>query len=99
MKSTDFSKGIRGKYARMDLRVVGDKRENSQTSWAICVTSNEKNLIPLKMYEVRFRENLSEVEVIKDESDIPAIYPYEYFLSIQLLENEAEFLNKFSLSI
>jgi len=99
MKSIDFSKGVRGKYAKTNLRVVGDKREKSSTSWAICVTGSEKNLIPLKIYEVRIRENLSEVEVIKDESDLPAIYPHEYFLSIRLLENEVELLNKVSLSI
>jgi hypothetical protein len=66
MKSVDFSKGVRGKYAKLDLSVISDKRENSQASWMICVTSSEKNLIPLKMYEVKIRENLSEVEVVKD---------------------------------
>ncbi len=98
MKSIDFSKGVRGKYAKMDLRVVGDKQENSQTSWAICITSKEKNLIPLKLYEVKIRKNLSDVEVV-DESDKTAVYPHEYFLAVNLLENEAELLNKFSLSI
>ncbi len=99
MKSIDFSKGVRGKYAKTALRVVGDKQENSQTTWAICVTSKQENLTPLKIYEVKIRENSSEVEVIKDESDMSVICPREFFLSIQLPEKEVELLNRISLSI
>lgn len=98
MNNIDFSKGVKGKYAKMDLRVVGEKQENLPISWAICVTSSEKNLIPLKMYEIKFHQNSSEVEVI-DESAKRTIYPQDYFLSVKLLENEVEFLNEFSLSI
>ncbi len=82
MKSIDFSKGVRGKYAETDLRVVGDKRENSPTSWAICVTGKEESLIPLKIYEIVIRENPLEVEVVRNEFDAPAIYPREYFLPV-----------------
>ncbi len=98
MKSIDFSKGVRGKYAKMDLRVVGDEQENSQKSWAICVTSKEENLIPLKMYEVETFKNSSDVKVV-DESDKLTIYPRECFLSVKLQEKETKLLTDFSLSI
>ncbi len=96
MKSIDFSKGARGKYAKENLRVVGDNKEKS--SWAICITSEGKNLIPLKLYEVKIHQNPSEVEVV-DETDEAVIYPLNYFLLINLLKNEAELLSKVSLSI
>ncbi len=98
MKSIDFSKGIRGKYANENLRVIGEKKPDSKSSWAICITRREKNLIPLKIYEVKARRNSSTIEVV-DETDNAAIYLQKCFLPINLLEKEAELLIEFALSI
>ncbi len=69
MKSIDFSKVVRGKYAKMDLRVVGDDREKAETFWAICLTSKEESLIPLKLYQVKIFPELNELEVINEKSE------------------------------
>ncbi len=92
MKSIDFSKGVRGKYAKMDLRVVGDKREKSETVWAICLTGKEENLIPLKLYQVKVFPELNEIEVINEKSE-NIICPPVYFLQLNLVEKEVDLLN------
>lgn len=96
MKSIDFSKGVRGKYAKTDLRVVGDKREKSETVWAICLTSREESLIPLKLYQVKVFSELNEIEVI-NEKDEKLVCPPDYFLQLNLVEKEVDLLNSVSL--
>lgn len=83
MKSVDFSKGIRGKYAKTDLRIVGS-REEKQEMWVICLSNENVNLVQLKMYKVKFHLNASQVEVI-DENGVPVACPKDKFLPVKLL--------------
>ncbi len=93
MKSIDFSKGVRGKYANMNLRVVGEIKEEPQTAWAICVTNKEKTLIPLKLYQITCHE--TEIKVV-NESGKTLTCPPDYFLLVKLLKKEVELLNSVS---
>jgi hypothetical protein len=92
MKSIDFSKGVRGKYSGMDLRVVGDKTENSETAWAICITSKEKSLIPLKLYQVEVFSESNEIEVVDEKAEKIAC-PKDYFLLLKLMKKDVDLLN------
>ena len=93
MKSIDFSKGVRGKYANMNLRVVGEIEE-PQTAWAICVTNKEKTLIPLKLYQITYLE--SEIKVVNELGKTLSC-PQDYFLLVKLLKKEVELLNSVSI--
>ena len=94
MKSIDFSKGVRGKYANMNLRVVGEIEEEPQTAWAIWVTNKEKTLIPLKLYQITYLE--SEIKVV-NELGKTLTCPQDYFLLVKLLKKEVELLNSVSI--
>lgn len=96
MKSIDFSKGVRGKYAKMDLRVVGDKEENAEVAWAICITSKLENLIPLKLYQVKVFADLDEIQVV-DENNNKITCPQNYFLLLNLMKKEVDLLNSVSI--
>lgn len=41
-KSVDFSNGVRGKHADLNLKVFGA----ADIIWAVCVASDSKDLIP-----------------------------------------------------
>lgn len=94
MKSIDFSKGVRGKYAKMNLRVVGEREETPQVEWAICVTNKEKTLIPLKLYQITYHQ--TGIKVV-NESGKTLSCPQEYFLLVKLLKKEVELLNSVSI--
>ncbi len=96
MKSIDFSKGERGKYAKSNLRVVGDKKEHSETGWAICLTNKFKTLIFLKLYQIKNFPELKEVEVL-DENGEKVICPQDCFLFLNLIKKDVDLLNSVSI--
>ena len=94
MKSIDFSKSVRGKYANLNLRVVGEVVEKPQTAWAICVTNEEKTLIPLKLYQITYHR--AEIKVV-NKLGKTLTCPPDYFLLVKLLKKEVELLNSVSI--
>lgn len=93
-KSIDFSKGVRGKYARTKLKIVGDIRENpsEENYWAICVHHNS-NLIERKIYRIQFKPNLKKVSV-KDETGKITSYPQDWFLPVTFDDQTVAVLQK-----
>lgn len=96
MKSIDFSKGERGKYAKMNLRVIGDKKENSETGWAICLTNKSETLIFLKLYQIKIFPELKEIEVFNENGE-KIICPQNYFLLLDLMKKDVDLLNSVSI--
>jgi hypothetical protein len=60
---------------------VPEKRRNTEKSFAICVkTDDPELLIPNKIYQVALLEN--DLLKVIDEADEAAIYPADYFLLV-----------------
>lgn len=78
-KSVDFTNGIRGKHAGMNLKVVGAVK----TLWAICVTKKDKNLIPFKLYSIDTFSRSDQVR-LKNEKGEKVYLPKEWFAPIVL---------------
>ncbi|MGI8554887.1 MAG: hypothetical protein ACR2LT_00805 [Pyrinomonadaceae bacterium] len=93
-KNVDFSNGIRGKYARTKLKIVGGQTEElpEKNYWAICIHHNS-NLIERKIYLVRAKPNLAKVSV-KDETGKVAAYPLNWFLPVVFDQQISEVLQK-----
>lgn len=88
-KSIDFSKGVRGKHAGMKLNVMGA----IATVWAVCVTKQEKNLIPFKLYSIETFSESDEVR-LKNESGEIKFYPKEWFAPLEVSEKTLGLLEK-----
>jgi hypothetical protein len=78
-KSVDFSKGIRGKHAELDLEIIGAVEK----IWAVCITKKEKDLIPFKLYNIERSRNSEQIKV-KNESGKWAFYPAEWFALVEV---------------
>lgn len=53
-----------------------------QTEWAICLTSDEDALVPLKLYRVKFSRT-GHVSVVDDEGE-RLVCPARWFLRVRL---------------
>lgn len=76
-KEVDFTKGIRGKHAQMNLEIVGA----IENLWAVCVTHADKNLIPLKLYKVEI--STKDIKV-KNEKGETVFCPKTWFVPLDI---------------
>ncbi|MDQ3633673.1 MAG: hypothetical protein M3405_04085 [Acidobacteriota bacterium] len=67
-------------------------------SFAICLTNEDEELIPMKIYKVIFQTHLQTCTV-KDELGETLACPMEWFLPIKFPENISETLEKTELAL
>ena len=78
-KSVDFSKGVRGRHAQMDLKVMG----SPETVWTVCIRKDAQDLIPFKLYRIeRFSES-DEVRSVNENGE-SAFYPKGWFALVDI---------------
>lgn len=78
-KSLDFSNGVRGKHIGLKLKVLG----SSDLVWAVCVSSDSKDLIPFKLYKIEVFSNSGEIRS-KNEKGKIVYYPKEWFATVEM---------------
>lgn len=78
-KSIDFSKGIRGKHAQMNLGIIGAV----ESVWAVCVSRKDSNLILFKLYKIEMSPNSEKVKV-KNEEGVTEFYPKSWFAPLTI---------------
>jgi len=78
-KEVDFTKGIRGKHAGLNLKIIGA----AELIWAVCVTQADENLIPLKLYQIDSFANSDEVKV-KNEKGETVFCPKTWFARLDV---------------
>ncbi len=88
-KNVDFSKGVRGKHAGMNLKVMGAVA----TVWAVCVTKKDKNLMPFKLYSIETFSDSDEVRLRNEEGEI-GFYPKEWFAPLEVSRKTLSLLEK-----
>ena len=88
-KSVDFSNGIRGKHANLELKVLG----YTETIWAVCVTGGSKDLIPFKLYKIDIFSGSDRVRS-KNEKGTTAYYPKEWFAVVEVSKKTQGILEK-----
>lgn len=70
---------------------ASEKRRNPEKSFAICVKTDDRELlIPNKIYQVTLLEN--DLLKVIDEVGEPAIYPVDYFLLVSFPAEVEELL-------
>ncbi len=91
----------RGKIAPSREFVVENKLPKSREnygSFAICLTNDDDELIPMKIYKVIFHPHL-ETCTVKDEAGETLACPMEWFLPISFPENIKHTLEKTELAL
>ena len=78
-KEVDFSNGIRGKHAGIDLKVLG----GAESVWAVCLTKDSRDLIPFKLYRIDVFSNSDEARVKNENGEI-AFYPRIWFAPVEV---------------
>jgi len=93
-KGSHSDDDMREEYNLDELEVIapgkGWKRE---IGWAVCVTTENKELIPLKLYKVEFYPQLAKAKVI-DKNGEAIFYPQDWFLPVKFAENVKSVLEK-----
>ena len=74
------------------------KKQANISSFAICLTNEDDELIPMKIYKVIFHPHL-ETCTVKDESGETLACPMEWFLPIAFPENIEHTLEKTELAL
>jgi hypothetical protein len=64
-----------------EIQLTGPSRSR-QTDWAICLTSDEDALVPLKLYRVKF-STTGHVSVVDEEGE-KLVCPAKWFLRVNL---------------
>lgn len=87
IKNKNSENDLREEYNLDELRIakVG-KGWSRQSAWAVCVTSEDKDLIPLRLYKVEIYPQLSKAKVI-NKSGKAHFYPQEWFLPVKFAKN------------
>ena len=64
-------------------------RKNAETfeTWAICITNEDEELVPLKLYKIEVYPHLSKVAVTDEEGET-LVCPQDYFLPVKFEEEE-----------
>jgi hypothetical protein len=88
-KSVDFSNGIRGKHAGLNLKVLG----SAKFAWAVCLTKDSKDLIPFKLYRIEIFSDSEEVRS-KNEKGKVAYYPKAWFAPVDVSKKTLGLLEK-----
>jgi hypothetical protein len=93
-KGKNSDEDLREEYNLDELEITaagkGWKRE---IAWAICVTAENKELTPLKLYKVEFYPQLSKAKVV-DKNGAAFFYPQEWFLPVKFAKNVKSVLEK-----
>ncbi len=86
--------------ASREFVVKNDLPQNSSNarSFAICLTNEDEELIPMKIYRVIFHSHLKTCTV-KDETGETLACPIEWFLPIKFPENISKKLEKTELAL
>lgn len=74
------------------------KQQTNFSSFAICLTNEDDELIPMKIYKILFHPHL-ETCTVKDESGETLACPIEWFLPIVFPENIEHTLEKTELAL
>lgn len=69
------------------------KKAQKFETWAICVSREDDELVPLKLYQIEVYPNLSKVSVT-DESGETLVCPQDYFLPVKFEEKVTDYLKK-----
>ncbi|MEJ7849705.1 MAG: hypothetical protein WKF92_16595 [Pyrinomonadaceae bacterium] len=77
--SVDFSNGLHGKHAAMNLQVMGAV----DSVWAVCVTKTEKDLIPFKLYSIETYSASGQIKVNNEKGEA-AFYPKDWFTRLDV---------------
>lgn len=87
LKNKNSEDNLQEEYNLDELRIaeVG-KGWSKQNAWAVCVTSEDKNLVPLKLYKVEIFPQLSKAKVINKNGQAQ-FYPQEWFLPVKFAKN------------
>lgn len=67
-------------------------KEADSESWAICLSKDDDELIPMKIYKVVFHNRLKKCTVV-DESGETLVCPMEWFLPVAFPSKVAKVLN------
>ena len=78
-KDVDFSNGIRGKHAGMNLKVLGA----AEMVWAVCLTKDSNDLIPFKLYRIEIFSGSDEIKSKNEKGEI-AYYPKSWFATVEV---------------
>jgi hypothetical protein len=93
-KGKNSDEGLREEYNLDELEIAAaGKGWTRETAWAVCVSRENKELIPLKLYKVEFYPQLSKARVL-DKNGEAAFYPQEWFLPVKFAENVKNVLEK-----
>ena len=86
-KNKNSEDDLRKEYDLDELIIaeVG-KGWSKQNKWAVCVTSEDNDLIPLKLYKVEIFPQLSKAKVINKKGKAK-FYPQEWFLPVNFAKN------------
>lgn len=93
-RNTNSDNDLRDEYNFDELEIakVG-KGWKRKIAWAVCVTSNAENLVPLKLYKVEFYPGLAKAKIL-DDNGKAIFYPQEWFLSVEFAETVSNVLEK-----
>jgi uncharacterized DUF497 family protein len=89
----DFSNGRQGRFAGVEFEVIGSqKSDNPHEYFAVCVTNENTDLTPMKIYKI-----LSGVEninfTVKGDKNKTFVCPASYFLPLHLTANDETLLS------
>lgn len=88
-KEIDFSKGVRGKHSHANLKVLGAVK----SSWAVCIETKEKSLIPFKLYQIETFSNSTDIRLTNERGEAK-YYPATWFVPIQISKKTLGILEK-----
>ena len=93
-KSKNSDEGLREEYNldELEIAAVGNGWTRG-SEWAICVTAENEELTPLKLYKVEFYPQLSKAKVV-DKNGAAFFYPQEWFLPVKFAKNVKSVLEK-----
>jgi hypothetical protein len=99
MKEKDFDE-LKQSVVEVGLMMRGElepsrefKLKKDKQTWAICVSHEDDELVPLKLYRIEVYPSLSKVAV-KDESGETLICPQSFFLPVKFEEEVTDYLKK-----
>ncbi len=85
---------MKSEYNLNELEVVAVGKGWSRSFvWVVCVISQNKALVPLKLYKAEFYPQLSKAKIV-DEKGKASFYPQEWFLPVKFAKKVTNVLEK-----
>jgi hypothetical protein len=95
-KEYDFSNGRQGRFAGVEFEAIGNQKSEQQTNlheyFAVCITKENVDLTPMKIYKILSGVENSTVTV-KDDKNKTFVCPASYFLPLHLTANDETLLS------